>query len=87
VSAGLAKGDGYTPITAYLGNEGWCMGLELRPGTQHSDLETHFFLDRVLPRVHALVGQDQLTSFFPAGDRIHPCRRSGSWATIGPLIW
>jgi len=26
--------DGYTPIAAYLGNEGWCVGLELRPGTQ-----------------------------------------------------
>jgi hypothetical protein len=25
--------DGYTPITAYLGNEGWNIGLEHRPGT------------------------------------------------------
>lgn len=51
--------DGYTPIAAYLGNEGWCMGLELRPGTQHSALETHYFLERVLPRIRALVGSDQ----------------------------
>jgi hypothetical protein len=50
--------DGYTPIAAYLGNEGWCVGLELRPGTQHSALETHYFLERVLPRVHALVGRE-----------------------------
>lgn len=51
--------DGYTPIAAYLGNEGWCVGLELRPGTQHSALETHYFLERVLPRVRELVGSDQ----------------------------
>jgi hypothetical protein len=51
--------DGYTPIAAYLGNEGWCLGLELRPGTQHSALETHYFLERVLPRVHELASSDQ----------------------------
>jgi len=46
--------DGYTPIAAYLGNEGWCLALELRPGNQHSALETHYFLERVLPRAHEL---------------------------------
>jgi hypothetical protein len=46
--------DGYTPIAAYLGNEGWCLGLGLRPGVQHSALETHYCLERVLPRVAAL---------------------------------
>src|SRR5512137_1393061 len=35
--------DGFTPVAAYLGNEGWCLALELRPGCQHSALETHFF--------------------------------------------
>ena len=47
-------GDGYTPIAAYLGNEGWCLALELRPGSQHSALETHYFLERVLPRAREL---------------------------------
>lgn len=51
--------DGYTPIAAYLGNEGWCVGLERRPGTQHSALETHYVLERVPPRVRELVGSDQ----------------------------
>ena len=46
--------DGYTPIAAYLGNEGWGLALELRPGSQHSALETHYFLERVLPRAHEL---------------------------------
>ena len=42
--------DGYAPIGAYLGGEGWCVGAELRPGTQHSQKEFGFFLDRILPR-------------------------------------
>jgi hypothetical protein len=47
------------PIAAYLGNEGWCVGLGLRPGVQHSALETHDFLERVGQRVRALVGAEQ----------------------------
>ena len=50
--------DGYTPIAAYLGNEGWCLGLELRPGKQHSALETGYFLERIFPRVARLVPAD-----------------------------
>jgi len=47
--------DGYTPIAAYLGNEGWNIGLELRAGKQHSASETHFFLQRVFPRIDRLL--------------------------------
>jgi len=46
--------DGYTPIAAYLGNEGWCLGLELRPGKQHTMKESNAFLERVLPRAYHL---------------------------------
>ncbi len=46
--------DGYTPIAAYLGNEGWNIGLELRPGKQHSALETESFLARIFPRMERL---------------------------------
>eukprot|EP01030_Chromulinospumella_sphaerica_P013751 gene13751-13534_t len=28
--------DGYCPLAAYLGTEGYCLELALRPGTQHS---------------------------------------------------
>jgi len=52
--------DGYAPIGAYLGEEGWCVGLELRPGEQHSQKDFAFFLDRVLPRAKALAGQRKL---------------------------
>ena len=51
--------DDYTSIAAYMGNEGWCLGLELRPGSQHSALETHYFLERILPRVWTLVPAEQ----------------------------
>ena len=50
--------DGYTPIAAYLGNEGWSIGLELRPGTQHSACETEYFLERVVPRLERLCAHD-----------------------------
>lgn len=52
--------DGYAPIGAYLGEEGWCVGLELRPGDQHSQKDFPFFLDRVLPRARQLAGDRKL---------------------------
>ncbi|MBU2754650.1 IS1380 family transposase [Acidithiobacillus sp. CV18-2] len=45
---------GYAPIAAYLGQEGWNIGMELREGTQHSAEQTDATLDRVLPRAMAL---------------------------------
>ena len=41
--------DGYTPSATYLGNLGYCLELALRPGVQHSALETELNLERVLP--------------------------------------
>lgn len=47
--------DGFAPIAAYLGGEaGYCLGLELRDGTQHSAKETEYTLERVIPRALAL---------------------------------
>lgn len=43
--------DGYTPIAPYLGNQGWNIGLELRPGVQHSAYETQHFMERIIPRL------------------------------------
>ncbi len=54
VSRTYQKVDGYTPIAAYLGNEGWYLGLELRPGKQHTMKESNAFLERVLPRAQGL---------------------------------
>jgi len=46
--------DGYTPIVAYLGNERWAIGLELRPGSHHSALEAEYFYERIFPRVERI---------------------------------
>lgn len=48
------KVDGYTPIAAYLGNEGWRLGLVWRPGKQHSMKESNAFLERVLSYAYHL---------------------------------
>jgi hypothetical protein len=41
--------DGYCPLAAYLGTQGYCLQLALRPGTQHSAGETYYNLEHVLP--------------------------------------
>lgn len=41
---------GYAPIAAYLGLEGWCLEVELRPGSQHSQKDFVPFLDRVIDK-------------------------------------
>jgi hypothetical protein len=48
--------DGYAPMGAYLGQEGWCLELELRPGSQHAQNDFVPFLHRVLYRAQRLVG-------------------------------
>jgi hypothetical protein len=46
--------NGYAPLAAYLGQEGWCLACELRPGSQHGQKEFIHFLERVLPRARRL---------------------------------
>lgn len=47
--------DGFAPIAAHLGaQEGYCLALELRDGTQHSAKESEYTLERVIPRALAL---------------------------------
>lgn len=54
VARTYAGTDGYAPIAAYLGQEGWCLALELREGSHFSSRETEYTLERVLPRAEAL---------------------------------
>jgi hypothetical protein len=54
VSRTYAGTDGSAPIAAYVGQEGWCVALELREGTQHSAKETEYTLERALPRAQEL---------------------------------
>jgi len=46
--------DGYAPIAAYLGQEGWCLACELREGKQHCQNEFLYTLERVLPNAKRL---------------------------------
>ena len=46
--------DGYAPIAAYLGQEGWCLACELREGKQHCQKEFLYTLERVLPSAKRL---------------------------------
>ena len=46
--------DGYAPMASYLGEEGWCLACELRPGSQHGQKEFIHFLERVVPRAKSL---------------------------------
>jgi hypothetical protein len=46
--------DGYTPMAAYLGQEGWCLELEMREGSQHCQKGTPAFLRRNLLRARRL---------------------------------
>lgn len=46
--------DGYCPLAAYLGSQGYCLELALRPGVQHSANETEFNFKRVIPMAQRL---------------------------------
>lgn len=52
--------DGYAPLAAYLGNEGWCLACELREGKQHGQKEFIHTLERVLPRARLLTSSPLL---------------------------
>ena len=60
--------DGYAPIAAYLGLEGWCVTCELRPGNQHANKEFLHALDRLLPRVRSLCDKPILLRLDSAHD-------------------
>ena len=60
--------DGYAPIAAYLGCEGWSLACELRPGSQHANNEFICALDRILPRAKSLSDQPLLVRLDSAHD-------------------
>ena len=46
--------DGYCPLAAYLGTQGYCLELALRPGVQHSASGTQLDLKRIVPMAQRL---------------------------------
>jgi hypothetical protein len=62
--------DGYAPMAAYLGREGWCLELELREGSQHSQRGFVPFLERVLDKAEGLTSKKLLVRLDAAFDAI-----------------
>ena len=60
--------DGYAPIAAYLGTEGWCLEIELRPGSQHSQEQFTPFLERVIEQARTLTRKKLLVRLDSAHD-------------------
>ncbi|MEE4258351.1 MAG: IS1380 family transposase [Bacteroidales bacterium] len=72
--------DGYAPIFAYLGTEGYLVNLELREGKQHCQKNTPEFIDRTLGYVRRITDQPVLMRLdsgndskdnFPADENVH----------------
>ncbi len=62
--------DGYAPIAAYLGLEGWCLEVELRPGSQHSQEGFVPYLNRVVDRARTLTSKKLLVRLDSAHDAL-----------------
>ncbi|MFN2108066.1 MAG: IS1380 family transposase [Anaerolineae bacterium] len=62
--------DGYAPMAAYLGQEGYCLELELRAGSQHCQKGTPAFLQRVLGRARQLTAAPLLLRLDGGNDAI-----------------
>jgi hypothetical protein len=62
--------DGYAPIAAYLGTEGWCLELELREGSQHSQEGFIPFIKRVIQKARSLTSRKLLIRLDSAHDAL-----------------
>ena len=66
--------DGYAPIFAYLGQEGYLINCELRPGSQHSQLGALAFLKQTLKLVRRVTDAKLLVRLDAAHDDIDTVR-------------
>lgn len=62
--------DGFAPMAAYLGQEGYCLELELRAGSQHCQKGTPDLLIRVLERARRLTAAPLLVRLDSGNDAI-----------------
>ena len=60
--------NGYAPIAAYLGAEGWCINLEFREGSQHSQNNFIPFLQETISRARSLTAKALLARLDSAHD-------------------
>lgn len=70
VSYTYKKYDGYAPMMAYLGEEGYCIEAELREGKQHCQKDTPAFLERALKRAIQLTDHSILLRLDGGNDSI-----------------
>ena len=62
--------DGFAPMAAYLGQEGYCLELELREGRQHCQKGTPELLTRVLERARRLTAAPLLVRLDSGNDAL-----------------
>jgi len=77
--------DGFAPMFAYLGTEGFLVNAELRPGTQHCQKGTADFLKETLPLAHQLTkGQllIRMDSGNDAAENLGILLEDGSWFVV-----
>ncbi|MBI2505452.1 MAG: IS1380 family transposase [Candidatus Latescibacteria bacterium] len=66
--------DGYAPIFAYLGEEGYLLNCQLRPGSQHRQQEARPFLQQTLKLVRRVTPAKLLVRMDAAHDDIDNVR-------------
>ncbi len=62
--------DGYAPMFAYLGEEGFLVNLELRPGKQHCQKETPAFLQETIRLARLITDEPLLTRMDSGNDAL-----------------
>ncbi|MBU4260270.1 MAG: IS1380 family transposase, partial [Proteobacteria bacterium] len=62
--------DGYAPVAAYMGEEGWCINLEFREGSQHSQNNFIPFLQETISRARSLTKKPLLFRLDSAHDAV-----------------
>ncbi len=62
--------DGYAPMAVYLGQEGYCIGFELREGKQHCQKDTPALLARALRDAQKIAAQPLLLRLDGGNDAI-----------------
>ncbi len=70
VSRTYKGSDGYAPMPAYLGQEGYCLEFELREGKQHCQKDTPALLQRVLGYAQKITTQPLLLRLDGGNDAI-----------------
>ena len=88
---------GYAPIAGYLGQEGWCLGFELREGTQHCQKDTPDYLRRVIQSARRVTkfpllvrldgGNDALENYALFQEAGVDFLAKHNWRREDPTIW